>query len=63
MAAECYKKVIKKALKKHRPGKVRHKIMEDNDPTGYKSSKAIKEKKAVEWDQLAAWVVDHHQLE
>ena len=53
VAAEMYAKFIKKALKKHRPGKLRHKVMEDNDPTGYKSSKARKAKKDAKIDVVS----------
>lgn len=38
VAAECYKGPMLKALKKHCGDKASYRIMEDNDPVGYKSS-------------------------
>lgn len=37
---------IKKVLRQHCGEKRKYKILEDNDPTGYKSSKGVKAKKA-----------------
>ena len=45
-AAEMYKGPISKALQKHRPKKATWKVLEDNDPTGFKSSKGREAKKA-----------------
>ena len=45
-AAKLYKGPILKALRKHRGRKSCYKILEDNDPRGYKSSKARAAKKA-----------------
>ena len=44
-AAAMYAGPIKQALEKHRPGKRSWLIMEDNDPAGFKSSKARAAKK------------------
>lgn len=44
-AADLYEGAILKALKKHRPNKRKYRILEDNDPTGYKSGKAVAVKK------------------
>jgi len=51
-AAKLYKGVIKTALNKHRPGKARHKVMEDNDPTGYKSGAARAAKREAKIDEV-----------
>ena len=40
-AAETYRKTIYPALKRHRGEKASYCVLEDNDPTGYKSNKAI----------------------
>ena len=45
VASKMYAGPVKKALQRHRPGKRSWLIMEDNDPTGYKSNKAKKTKK------------------
>ena len=45
-AADMYKDVVKKALKKQYPGKQTHCILEDNDPTGNFSKKGIEAKTA-----------------
>ena len=39
-AAKLYRGILIRALKKHRPGRRSYKIIEDNDPTGYKSNAA-----------------------
>ena len=39
-AAKLYRGVLIKALKKYRSGRRSYKIIEDNDPTGYKSNAA-----------------------
>jgi len=44
-AAAMYSGPMKRALEKHRPGKRSWLIMEDNDPAGFKSSKARAAKK------------------
>ena len=44
-AAALYKGVIKKALKKNYPRAKVFKVLEDNDPVGYKSSKGKRAKK------------------
>ena len=46
-AANLYKGSIKKALHKHVGVKRSYKIMEDNDPRGYKSSKGREAKKSL----------------
>ena len=46
-AAAMFNGVIKKALKKCRPRKKKHLVLEDNDPAGYKSKLAVAAKKAV----------------
>ena len=46
-AAQMYKGPIQKILKKKRGEKRRYVVLEDNDPVGYKSGKAIDAKKAV----------------
>ena len=43
-AADMYAGPIKRALQKHRPGKRSWLVMEDNDPTGFKSRKGIRAK-------------------
>ena len=43
-AADLYAGPIKRALQKHRPGKRSWLIMEDNDPSGFKSRKGIRAK-------------------
>ncbi len=37
-ASNLYRKVVVKALKKYRPHKTKYVLVEDNDPTGYKSA-------------------------
>jgi len=44
VAASTYKDVLKKALDQAEPRKSAHIILEDNDPTGWKSKKGIKAK-------------------
>lgn len=51
-AAEMYTDVIKPALKKRYPTKTRFTILEDNDPTGNLSKKAIAAKAAAKLDVL-----------
>ena len=51
-AEEMYNGPIKKALKKRRPGKKSWRIMEDNDPAGFKSSLGRKAKKANRMKEL-----------
>ena len=58
VAAELYKGPILKALKKHRGLKASYLLVEDNDPTGYKSGKAMAEKrrlklKTIEWPRYS----------
>jgi len=43
-AADLYEKILYKALRRHRGIKKSYKILEDNDPTGYKSKLATKVK-------------------
>lgn len=43
-AENLYRNVVHKALRKHHPGKRKYIILEDNDPTGYKSNRARKAK-------------------
>ncbi len=45
-AAELYKDVVKLALSKRYPGRSKHTILEDNDPTGNMSKKGVAAKKA-----------------
>ena len=45
VAADAYKGPIAKALKAHRGDKAKYLVLEDNDPTGYKSGKAKAAKK------------------
>ena len=52
-AADLYTGAVKKALKRASPGKKRHRILEDNDPTGFKSKKAIKAKASAKIDVFA----------
>ena len=49
-AADLYTGAVKKALKRANPGKKRLRILEDNDPTGFKSKKAIKAKASAKID-------------
>jgi hypothetical protein len=44
-AADLYEKVVIKALRKHRGNKKSFLMLEDNDPTGYKSGLAVDAKK------------------
>ena len=44
-AASTYRDVLFPALKRRRGAKRSYKVLEDNDPTGYKSGKAIEAKK------------------
>ena len=44
-AEKCYRGPIIKALRRNYPGQKSFKILEDNDPTGYKSNKAMAAKK------------------
>ena len=58
VAASMYKGPIMQALKKHRGSKTSYLIAEDNDPTGYKSRKAIAAKqslgiKTVSWPRYS----------
>lgn len=39
-ASDLYRKVVVKALRRWRPGKAKYVLVEDNDPTGYKSAAA-----------------------
>jgi hypothetical protein len=57
-AAEMYKGPIKNILKKKRGDKTSYLVMEDNDPSGYKSSKGMKAKKeakikTVQWPRYS----------
>jgi len=45
LAAETYRGPIMKVLKAERGEKRKYRVLEDNDPTGYKSNKAIDAKK------------------
>ena len=45
VAAETYRGPIRRALKKHRGEKAKYVVLEDNDPTGYKSNKALEAKR------------------
>lgn len=36
VASDAYRKVVKPALMRHRPGKRKHILVEDNDPTGFR---------------------------
>ena len=45
-AAQLYTKVLYPALKRNRGAKRSYTILEDNDPTGYKSTKGIMAKRA-----------------
>ena len=47
VAAACYKGPVLRALKKHCGEKSTYRIMEDNDPVGYKSSKGEAAKKEI----------------
>ena len=44
-AADLYKGAVHTALAKHRGEKRTYKVLEDNDPAGYKSGKAVRAKK------------------
>ena len=44
VAADAYRGPIRRALVKHRGDKARYIVLEDNDPTGYKSKKAVEAK-------------------
>ena len=44
-AARTYRTAIRKTLLKHRGSKRQYHVIEDNDPTGYKSRKACDAKK------------------
>ncbi len=46
-AADMYRGPIMNALKKHRGEKSSYLLAEDNDPSGYKSSKAVAEKRSL----------------
>jgi hypothetical protein len=48
VAADCYLGPIKKGLKKTWPRRRSFKVLEDNDPTGFKSKQGIKAKKAAQ---------------
>jgi hypothetical protein len=57
-AAEMYRGPIRRALKRHRGDKGSYLVAEDNDPTGYKSTKGIEAKdkvgiKTVEWPRYS----------
>jgi len=47
VAKDLYKGAVYKALRKNRGVKRTYKVLEDNDPSGYKSKKAIDAKKAL----------------
>ena len=51
-AAALYKDVVAPALKRHRGVKGRYVVLEDNDPTGFKSGKAVAEKAAAHIETL-----------
>ena len=58
VAVDTYKGPIMKALKKHRGVKTSYLIAEDNDPSGYKSGKAVAEKsrlgiRTIEWPRYS----------
>jgi transposase len=46
-AAEMYRGPIKRALQSHHPGKRKFRVLEDNDPTGFKSGKGMAAKEEV----------------
>ena len=51
-AAALYKDVVAPALKRHRGTKGRYLVLEDNDPTGFKSKKAVAAKAAARIEPL-----------
>ena len=51
-AVEAYQGPIQSALKKHRPEKSVWRIVEDNDPSGYKTAKARAAKKALDIEPM-----------
>ena len=58
VAADLYKGAIMKVLAKHRGVKASYLVAEDNDPTGYKSGKAMAEKRrlgiqTIEWPRFS----------
>lgn len=58
IAADMYKGPIMKALIKHRGRKTSYLMAEDNDPSGYKSGKAVSEKarlgiKTIDWPRYS----------
>lgn len=52
-AANIYSGEIKKIFKRVCPGKARPTIVEDNDPTGYKSGKAVAAKRFLKFNVMA----------
>ena len=44
-ASDFYKDVLIKALRRNHRGKTSFRILEDNDPTGYKSGRAVDAKR------------------
>ena len=44
-ASDFYRDVLIKALRRNHPGKTSFSILEDNDPTGYKSGCAVDTKR------------------
>lgn len=65
VAASMYNGPIQKALAKHKPGKKKWKILEDNDPAGFKSSaaKAAKAAIGIETIDLPAYSPDLQPLD
>ena len=64
-AAAMYKGPICKALKTHRPKKTTWKVLEDNDPTGFKSSKGAASKKecGIKAESLPRYSADLNPLD
>ena len=64
-AADMYKGPISKALQKHRPKKATWKVLEDNDPTGFKSSKGRDAKKecGIKAESLPRYSADLNPLD
>ena len=64
-AADMYKGPISKALEKHRPKKATWKVLEDNDPTGFKSSKGRDAKKecGIKAESLPRYSADLNPLD
>ena len=63
-ACDLYENIILKAMKKYRGEKSSYKLVEDNDPSGFKSKKALEKKKelkinTVPWPRYSPDVMPH----